>query len=88
MPNTKSAERQLRKNIARRERNRSARRSVKTLCGNVIEALDQGPEQAQAEFVKAVKSLDQAASKGIIHPNAAARRKSRLSAKLKAAKKA
>jgi len=43
-------------------------------------------EAAAAEFRITSKKLDQAAAKGIIHPNAAGRHKSRLSAKIKAAK--
>jgi small subunit ribosomal protein S20 len=87
MPNIKSAAKRLRQNTARRARNRAARRTVKTQCRKVEEVLESGnPEQAQAEFRAAVRGLDQAAAKGVIHRNAAARLKSRLSAKLKAAK--
>lgn len=87
MPNTKAAAKRLRQNTRRRTRNRSAKRTVKTLCTKVEEVLAEGsPEQAAAEFRLAAQKLDQAAAKGIIHPNAAARKKSRLSARLKAKK--
>ena len=41
-------------------------------------------EEAKALFVKATKSLDMAAQKGVVHQNMAARKKSRLAAKLNA----
>jgi small subunit ribosomal protein S20 len=89
MPNTKSAAKRLRQSIGRRLRNRSAKRTVRTQVSKIDAALEAGkPEEAQAEFRLAAKKLDQAAAKRIIHKNAAARSKSRLSAKLKAAKKA
>lgn len=86
MPNTKSAAKRLRQNIKRRLRNRSIKRSVKTQCHKVITAIAQGnADLARAEFRLAVKKLDQAAAKGVIHRNAAARHKARLASKMKAA---
>jgi small subunit ribosomal protein S20 len=88
MPNTKSAAKRLRQSTGRRLRNRSTKRTVRTQVSKVDAAMEAGkPEEAQAEFRVAVKKLDQAAAKRVIHKNAAARSKSRLSAKLKAAKK-
>ena len=87
MPTTKSAKKRLRQNIVRRTRNRSAKRAVRTQCRNVREAVLAGDvERAEAEFRLATKRLDRAGAKNIIHPNAAARLKSRLSAKIKAIK--
>ena len=87
MPNTKSAEKRLRQNIVRRARNRSIKRTVRTQCRKVREAITAGDvERAEAEFRLAAKHLDRAGGKNLIHPNAAARIKSRLSAKIKAAK--
>ncbi len=86
MPNTKSAAKRLRQNIQRRLRNRSAKRSVKTQCHKVVAAIEQGDaDRARAEFRLAAKKLDQAAAKGVIHRNAAARHKARLATKMKAA---
>jgi len=86
MPNTKSAAKRLRQNIKRRLRNRAIKRSVKTQCHKVVAAIAQGnAELARAEFRLAVKKLDQAAAKGVIHRNAAARHKARLASKMKAA---
>ena len=87
MPNTKSAEKRLRQNVVRRVRNRSIKRTVRTQCRKVREAVLAGDvERAESEFRVAAKRLDQAGAKSIIHPNSAARIKSRLSAKIKAIK--
>jgi small subunit ribosomal protein S20 len=85
MPNTNSAKKRLRQNIAHRERNLSIKRAVRSQCRKVREAITAGDaEQAQVEFRLATKRLDQAGSKKIIHRNAVARTKSRLCAKIKA----
>lgn len=81
MPNIKSAKKRLRQNIATRERNRAARSYVRNRCKNVVKAVREGNLEGVDElFRMAVKTLDQAGSKKIIHKNAAARKKSRLSA--------
>lgn len=87
MPNTTSAKKRLRQNVGRRARNRAAKSMVRTHVKQVREAIAAGKTiEADAAFKVAVKRLDQTAAKGIIHRNAAARTKSRLSAALKAAK--
>jgi small subunit ribosomal protein S20 len=87
MPNTKSAKKRLRQSLERRARNRAVKSAVKTQIRKASDALAAGSaEQTQAEFRLAVKKLDQAASKGVLHRNTAARLKSRLSARVKAAK--
>lgn len=89
MPNTKSAEKRLRQNVVRRVRNRSIKRAVRSQCRKVREAVVAGDvERAETEFRAAAKRLDRAGAKNIIHPNSAARIKSRLSAKIKAIKQA
>jgi small subunit ribosomal protein S20 len=89
MPNIKSAKKRLRQSLVRRERNRSTKRMLRTVCRKVVDALHSDQvEQAGTEFRLAAKKLDQAAAKQIIHRNAAARTKSRLSAKIKAKKQA
>jgi len=63
------------------------RRAVRTQCRRVREAVDAGdPQRAEAELRLAAKRLDRAGAKNIIHRNAAARIKSRLSARIKALK--
>ena len=87
MPTTKSAAKRLRQNALRRTRNRSSKRDLRTWHKRVEEALAAGDvAKAEEEFRTAVKKFDQAACKRVIHRNAAARTKSRLSARLKAAK--
>ena len=81
MPNIKSAKKRLRQNIATRERNRINRSFVRNRCKNVVKAVREGNvEEADRLFREAAKSLDQAGAKKTIHKNAAARKKSRLSA--------
>jgi len=87
MPNTKSAKKQLRQDLVRRDRNRSVKRALRTQCRKVVDAAKAGNlDQAQGELRLCAKRLDQAAAKHVIHRNAAARTKSRLSARVKAVK--
>ena len=84
MPNIASAKKRLRQNIATRERNRVRRSFLRNRCKNVIKAVRTGNiEDADRLFRVAVKALDQAGSKRIIHRNVAARKKSRLSAMIR-----
>ena len=83
MPVTKSAKKQVRVVERRRRRNRSIRSLCKTNITKAERLLFSGElEAARAAVVAAISSLDKAAEKGIIHPNNAARRKSRLMKKL------
>lgn len=84
MPSSVGAKKRLRQNISRRLRNRSARSRLRTLIRKVRSAVGAGDVEAStAAFQAAVKGLDQAAAKKIIHPNKAARTKSRLSQTIK-----
>jgi len=79
MPNTPSAKKRLRQNEKLRLRNRSVKSHMRTQLRRVREAVQAGDgEKAQVEFRLAQKKIDQAASKNLIHKNAAARTKSRL----------
>jgi small subunit ribosomal protein S20 len=87
MPNTASAKKRLRQNVVRRARNRSARSSIRTQIHKVREAIAAGNvELSESEFRLTVKKLDRAAAHNILHANAAARTKSRLSKAIKAIK--
>lgn len=89
MPNTKSAKKRLLQNVERRARNRSLRSDIRTQCRKVREAIKAADvERAETEFRLATKKLDRAGARNIIHRNAAARLKSRISAKIKALKQA
>ncbi|MBX3414110.1 MAG: 30S ribosomal protein S20 [Pirellulales bacterium] len=87
MPNIKSAKKRLRQNVVRRARNRAAKSSLRAQIKKLSAAIA-AKDVATAEtlFVATQKKLDQTAAKKIIHKNAAARVKSRLSAKIKALK--
>ncbi|HBT77280.1 MAG TPA: 30S ribosomal protein S20 [Planctomycetaceae bacterium] len=84
MPNTESAKKRLRQNTVVRERNRSWRTAVRNRCKKVVKAVtSKNLEEAEAFFKDAVRILDRASDKKIIHKNAAARKKSRLCAMIK-----
>ena len=82
MPNSASAEKSLRQSLVRRERNRHQRGALRTRIKKFRTFLAVKPTQeaADKEFGLVVKALDQAASKKLIHKNAASRTKSRLAA--------
>ncbi|MBI3930388.1 MAG: 30S ribosomal protein S20 [Chloroflexi bacterium] len=83
MPVTKSAKKQLHITERRRLRNKSTRSLCKTNITKAERLILSGElEAAQKAVVAAISSLDRAAEKKIIHPNNAARRKSRLMQKL------
>ena len=83
MPQIKSAEKQARASVGRRLRNKSVQSQAKTDVTKAEKLIFSGElEAAQKAVVAAVRSLDKAAEKGIVHPNNAARRKSRLVRKL------
>jgi len=87
MPSTKSAKKRLRQNVARREHNLSIKRAMRSQIRKVREAVNAGDaEAADTEFRLAARDLDRAGARNIIHPNAAARIKSRLSARIKTLK--
>lgn len=88
MPNIKSAKKRLRQNVERRARNRSIRTAVRSQVRKVRQAVQAADvEKAEAEFRLAAKKLDRAGARSVIHRNAAARLKSRLSAGIRALKK-
>ncbi|MFQ6122682.1 MAG: 30S ribosomal protein S20 [Dehalococcoidales bacterium] len=83
MPRSKSAQKQARVAEKRRLRNKSVRSQAKTKITKAEKLIILGElEAAREAVVAAISSLDKAAEKGIIHPNNAARRKSRLMKKL------
>jgi small subunit ribosomal protein S20 len=87
MPNTKSAIKRVRIEQKRRLRNRAVKSSVKTYIGKAQRAIAAQPteETTVAAVRQALSQLDRAATKGVLHPNNAARRKSRLMKRLNAA---
>ncbi|MDH5695003.1 MAG: 30S ribosomal protein S20 [Dehalococcoidia bacterium] len=83
MPGTKSAQKQVRVTERRRLRNKAIRSLCKTNITKAERLIFLGElETARKAVVAAINSLDKAAEKKVIHPNNAARRKSRLMKKL------
>lgn len=87
MPNSKSANKRLRQNVTRRDRNRSVKSDLRTQLRKVREALTAGDvAAAEAGFILVAKKLDRAGSNNIMHRNTASRTKSRLQKAIKAVK--
>lgn len=84
MANVKSAQKRIKVTEAKTKRNRMVKSALKTTIKKFELAIEnKNVEEAKTNFVSAVKALDMAATKGVIHKNMASRKKSRLSAKLK-----
>ena len=82
MANIKSQIKRNRQNDAARDRNKAVRSALKTAVRRFHEAADGGKKDgAKALAVDVTKKLDKAASKGIIHKNQAANRKSAIAQK-------
>ena len=83
---TPSALKRVRQSLRRRAVNRRTRSEAKTLTQRASEiALGRSEGDGPEAVAAAISALDKAAEKGIIHPNNAARRKSRLMSKANAA---
>lgn len=83
MPSEKSARVSERKRL----KNRKTRNTTRTIAAKSAQALQRGQlEDAEPTVLEAVSALDRAAAKGVLHRNNAARKKSRMMAKLNALK--
>lgn len=83
MPNIASAKKKVRQAKKRTLRNNLVKSQVKSSIKKFVEALKSAdPENMKTSLVNAVKAIDKAASKGVIHKNAAARKKSSLYKKM------
>ncbi|HEX4723907.1 MAG TPA: 30S ribosomal protein S20 [Pseudonocardiaceae bacterium] len=79
MANIKSQIKRIRTNEAARQRNKAVKSSVKTAIRKFREAADAGDKDKAAELLRAAgRQLDKAASKGVIHMNQAANKKSAM----------
>jgi small subunit ribosomal protein S20 len=80
MPHTPSAKKSLRQTARRRLRNRATKKAIKLQLKKLTEpAKDASLDSLQMELKVAIRKLDKAAAKRVIHPNTAARKKSQLS---------
>ena len=86
MANTSSALKRMRQNERRRLRNRVVRSKVRTAVKTARTALTTTGTDARALVSDAIRALDKAVTKGVIHRNTAARKKSLLARRLPAAK--
>jgi len=85
MANTRSALKRMRQSEKRRVRNAAVRTSVRTAVKTTRTSLAAASvEEARASLARAIQLLDKAVTKGVVHKNAAARKKSRLTRQLNA----
>jgi small subunit ribosomal protein S20 len=85
LANTASAKKRARQAQKRYLRNKAHRSRVRTVVRKVLRAIEAGNlELAREAYRQAVPVIDSMVNKGILHKNNAARKKSRLSARLKA----
>ena len=85
MPNIKSSVRSVKTDAERHAKNFAVRSTVKTVTRKTLEAINgKQADEAKTLLTTAVSTIDKAAKKGVIHKNAAARKKSRLMKKLNA----
>ena len=83
MANIKSQIKRNKQNLVRHERNKAVRSELKSRTKSAVTAAQSGADDAAERLRLAIKRIDKAASKGVIHKNAAARKKSRLVAQVK-----
>jgi small subunit ribosomal protein S20 len=76
--NIKSQIKRNRQNEKAHARNKAVKSELKTRVRSAVAAAETGADDTDAKITQAIKRLDQAAAKGVIHKNQAARRKSRL----------
>ena len=85
MPHSVSAKKRLRQNLRNRERNRAVKSDLKVAIRKLLQAVTAGDGTLANEQLRTVaKKADRAAASRTIHPNRAARIKSRLSSRIKA----
>ena len=83
MANTRSAIKRMKQNEKRRQRNRAARSVIRSSIKVARTALEARAPESAAAVHDAIRTLDRAVSRGVMHRNTAARKKSSLAKKLK-----
>jgi small subunit ribosomal protein S20 len=76
--NIKSQIKRNRQTLKRQARNKSVRSELRTRTKRAVTAIESGAEDSEEALRLAIKRIDKAAAKGVIHKNQAANRKSRL----------
>jgi small subunit ribosomal protein S20 len=88
LANIQSQIKRNQQNEKRRINNRNVRGAARTAVNQARAALENNTPETREDVLKAIRALDKAAEKGVIHKNAAARRKGRLMKKLASLKPA
>lgn len=86
MPNIKSAKKRVLVNATKQAQNKSANSALKTAIKKANAAIESNADNKEEAVKFAVKKIDQATVKGLLHKNNAARKKSALVTKLNASK--
>ena len=86
MPNIKSAKKRVLVSATKQARNKSANSALKTAIKKANAAIEANADNKDEAVKLAVKKIDQACAKGLLHKNNAARKKSALVTKLNASK--
>lgn len=88
MPNSPSAYKRMRQNVKRRKQNRVTKKVVKTLMKRTLASVaSHDLDKAAVDVREAMSKIDKAGTRRILHPNTAARRKSKLARAINAAAK-
>ncbi|MHC5035920.1 MAG: 30S ribosomal protein S20 [Planctomycetota bacterium] len=88
MPRTRTAKKRLRQNVKKRAANREQTARMRTEVKKTTRQIEEGQlDQAKDQLKTAMQNIDKAAKKNLIHPNKAARMKSKLAKKLGEASK-
>lgn len=83
MPNIKSAKKRVLLSREANERNKQEKSALKTTLKKFDAAIESGSkEQADSAYTAAIKAIDKAVTKGILHKNTAARKKSNITKKM------
>ena len=82
MPNHKSAEKRVRQSARRRDINQGHRTRLRGSIKKLRTALASNPKESAALLPTTVSEIDKAVQKGVLHPNTAARHKSRLTVRV------
>ncbi len=84
MPNIKSAKKRVKVIAVKSAQNQANRSALKTQIKKANIAIETGAADKNEVVREAIKKIDQAAAKGLLHKNTAARRKSALAKKVNA----
>lgn len=85
MANTKNAKKAIKTSERRRERNKTVRTTIKNVFKKALTGISEGSKDAAQLVNTASAEIDKAVTKGVVHKNKAARKKSRLAKRLHAA---